>query len=192
MKSNYFSGNLGGNLHLSQALGNMADGHTDTSSASNVSNSSSNLHYEDNSSEFEQYLSSNADKKRFSWNGTLEELESFVDTKPSRLIDDGDNGFKTKKSYYSSGAILKLPNVTLKFYRNTKTLQVQGKAAEDVRDIFNELIQNNLLVADSTEDTAEHSIDSAMINEEHIPTANNILITDQNDPQTFKNEIDKI
>ena len=92
----------------------MADGHTDTSSASNVSDSSSNFHYEGNSFDFEQYLSYNADKKRFSWNGTLEELESFVDTKLSRLIDDGDNGLKTKKSYNSSGAILKLPNVTLK------------------------------------------------------------------------------
>ena len=68
----------------------MADGHTDTSSASNVSDSSSNFHYEGNSFDFEQYLSYNADKKRFSWNGTLEELESFVDTKLSRLIDDGD------------------------------------------------------------------------------------------------------
>ena len=170
----------------------MADGHTDTSSASNVSHSSSNLHYEGNSFELEQYLSYNADKKRFSWNGTLEELESFVDTKLSRLIDDGDNGSKTKKSYNSSGAILKLPNVTLNFYRNTKTLQVQGKAAEDVRDILNELIQNNLLVADLTEDTAEHSIDSAMINEEHTSSVNNTLITDQNDPQTVKNEIDKL
>ena len=173
----------------------MADEHADTSSASNVSDSFSNLHYEDNSSEFEQHLSYNADKKRFSWNGTLEELESFVDTKLSRLIDDGDSGFKTKKSYNSFSAILKLPNVTLNFYRNTKTLQVQGKAAEDVKDILNELIQNNLLVADLTEDTAEHIIDSAMINEEHeehISTVNNTLVTDQNDPQIFKNEIDKL
>ena len=167
----------------------MADGHTDTSSASNVSDSSSNLHYEGNSFDFEQYLSYNADKKRFSWNGTLEELESFVDTKLSRLIDDGHNGSKTKKSYNSSGAILKLPNVTLNFYRNTKTLQVQGKAAEDVRDILNELIQSNLLVV---EDTAEHSIDSAMINKEHTSSVNITLITDPNDPQTVKNEIDKL
>ena len=42
----------------------MADGHTDTSSASNVSDSSSNFHYEGNSFDFEQYLSYNADKKR--------------------------------------------------------------------------------------------------------------------------------
>ena len=42
------------------------------------------------------------------------------------------------------------------------------KAAEDVRDILNELIQNNLLGADLTDYTAELSIDSAMINEEHI------------------------
>ena len=40
---------------------------------------------------------------------SLEELESFVDTKLLRLIDDGDNGFKSKKSYNSSSAILKLP-----------------------------------------------------------------------------------
>ena len=170
----------------------MADGHTDMSSASNVSDSSSNLHYEDNSSEIEQYLSYNADKKRFSWNGTLEKLESFVDTKLSRLIDDGDNGSKTKKSYNSSSSTLKLPNVTLTFYRNTKTLQVQGKAAEDVKDILGELIQNNLLAADLTGGTAEHSIDSVMINEEHISTVNNTLITDQNVPQTFQNEIDKL
>lgn len=70
-------------------------------------------------------------------------------------------------------------------------LQVQGKVAEDVRDILNELIQNNLLVADLTEDTAKRSIDSTMINEEHISTVNNISVTDQNDPlkmtlQTFK------
>ena len=77
----------------------MADGHTDTSSASNVSDLYSNFHYEGNSFDFEQYLSYNANKKRFSWNGTLEELESFVDTKLSRLIEDGDNGLKTKKSY---------------------------------------------------------------------------------------------
>ena len=170
----------------------MADEHADTSSASSASDSSSNLHYKDNFSEFEHHLSYNADKKRFSLNGTLEELESFVDTKLSRLIDDGDSGFKTKKSYNSSSAILKLPNVTLNFYRNTKTLQVQVKAADDVRDILNELIQNNLLVADLTEDTAEHSIDSAMINEEHVSTVDNTLVTDQNDPQTFKNEIDKL
>ena len=186
----------------------MANGHTDTSSALNVSDSSSNFNHEDNSCEFDQHLSYNADKKRFSWNGILEELESFVDTKLSRLIDDGDgdsdrgtqrnisvkylfgwkvdSGFKTKKSYNSSSAILKLPNVTLNFYRNTKTLQVQGNAAEDVRDILNELIQNNLLVADLTEDTAEHNSDSAMINEEHISTVNNTLVTERNGPQTFK------
>ena len=75
----------------------MADGHTDPSSASNVSDSSFNLHYEDNSSEFKQYLSYNAEKKRFSWSGTLKELESFVDIKLSRLINDGDQRFKVKE-----------------------------------------------------------------------------------------------
>ena len=43
--------------HIKVVISNMADGHTDMSSASKVSDSSSNLHYEDNSSEFEQYLS---------------------------------------------------------------------------------------------------------------------------------------
>ena len=59
-------------------------------------------------------------------------------------------------------------------------------------DILNELIQNNLLVSDLTEDTAGYSIDSAMINEEHISTVDNALITDQNVPQNFQNEIDKL
>ena len=31
-----------------------------------------------------------------------------------------------------------------------------------------------------------------MINKEHISTANNTLITDQNDPQIFKNVVDKL
>ena len=69
---------------------------------------------------------------------------------------------------------------------------MQGKVVEDVRDIPDELIQNNLLVANLTEDTAEHSIDSAMIDVEHISTLNNTLINDQNDPQTIKNKIDKL
>ena len=42
----------------------MADGHTDTSSASNVSDLSSNFHCEGNSFDFEQYLSYNADKEK--------------------------------------------------------------------------------------------------------------------------------
>ena len=50
----------------------------------------------------------------------------------------------------------------------SRPLQVQGKAAEDVRDILYELIQNNLLVADSSEDTAEHNIDTVTINVEHL------------------------
>ena len=54
------------------------------------------------------------------------------------------------------------------------------------------MIQINLLVANLTEDTAEHSIDSAMIDVEHIFTVNNTLINDQNDPQTIKNKIDKL
>ena len=87
----------------------------------------------------------------------LKSLKVLSIIKVSRLINDDDNDLKTKKSYNSSGAILKLPNVTLNFYRNTKTLQLQGKAAEDVRDIFNELIQNNLLVENLT-DTAEHRL----------------------------------
>lgn len=69
---------------------------------------------------------------------------------------------------------------------------MQGKAAEDVRDVLNELIQNNFFVANLTGNTAEHNIDSTMINEEHISTVNNTLITNQNDLQTFKNEIDKL
>lgn len=53
-----------------------------------------------------------------------------------------------------------------------------------------------MLVENLTKDTAEHSTDSAIINEEHdeehISTMNNTLINDQNDSQTVKNEIDKL
>ena len=68
---------------------------------------------------------------------------------------------------------------------------MQGKATEDVRDIRHGLIQNNLFVENWIKDTAKHSIDSTIINKEHISTLNNTLINDQNDPQTVKNEIDK-
>ena len=66
------------------------------------------------------------------------------------------------------------------------------EVVEDVRDILNELIQNNFLVANLTEDTAKHSIDSAMIDAEHTSSVNNTLINDQNDRQTIKNKIDKL
>ena len=57
-----------------------------------------------------------------------------------------------------------------------KTLHMQGDVTEDVRDICNELIQNNLFVENLIEDTAEHSINSTIIIKEHISTLNNTLI----------------
>ena len=48
------------------------------------------------------------------------------------------------------------------------------------------------MLVENLTDTAEHSTDSAMINEEHISTVNSTLINDQNYPETVKNETDKL
>ena len=110
----------------------MANGSPVNGSTLTVSNSSSTSYCDNNSFFLDQYISYNSDKNRFSWNSTLEDLETFIDTRLSRLIDDAGNGEKSTKSYNSSCAILKLPNATVNFYRSTKTLQVQEKAAADV------------------------------------------------------------
>ena len=60
-------------------------------------------------------------------------------------------------------------NVMFNFYRNKKTLEVQGRAAGDVRDILEEVVNNKLLVERLTEETivlAEHNINTAAITEE--------------------------
>ena len=84
----------------------MAHGHANASCASAISDSSSTLYYSENSLYLNQYLSYNVPKNRFSWNGTLEDLETIVHTKLSQLIDDGGNDDKSTKSYNSSCAIL--------------------------------------------------------------------------------------
>ena len=94
----------------------------------------------------------------------------------------------------SSCAVLKLSDVTFNFYRNTKTLQVQGRAAGEVRDILEEVVNNKLLVDRSTEETivlAGQNINTAAITEEPpertIPE--NITVMDDPSEQTEQDSI---
>lgn len=149
----------------------------------------------------------NAAKNRFSWNGTLEDLETFIVARLTRPTDDavdGGNSDKLTKSYNSSCAILKLSDATFNFYRNTKTLQVQGRAAEDVKLILKEVVNNIQPAEKLTEETAEHNNSGTIvINEEpddQYTSPENITSTDDlnvqdsiiSDSETVKNEIDKL
>lgn len=94
----------------------MAYAHANASSSLTLSDSSSSLYCDDSYLELDQYSSYNVGKKRFSWNGTVEDLETFIDRRLIRSVDDGGNSDKlTNKSCNSSCAILKLSDVTFNF-----------------------------------------------------------------------------
>ena len=84
----------------------------------------------DCSFDFGRFLSFNPAKKRFIWNGSVEELSRFIEVKFAMGNDCDGGGFV--KSSTDSCAVFKLPNVTFNFYANTRTLQIQGSACIDV------------------------------------------------------------
>ena len=59
----------------------MADAHANASSSLIISDSSSSVYCDDNYLDLDQYLSYNVGKKIFSWNFTVEDLETFIDTR---------------------------------------------------------------------------------------------------------------
>ena len=65
----------------------MTDAHANASSSLIISDSSSSVYYDDNYLDLDQYLSCNVGKKRFSWNGTVEDLETFIDARLIRSVD---------------------------------------------------------------------------------------------------------
>ena len=165
------------------------------------------MYYDENLLDLDQYLLYNTAKNRFSWNGTLEDLETFIVARLTRSTDDADGGNSDKltKSYNSSCAILRLSDATFNFYRNTKTLQVQGKAAEDVKVILKEVVNNMQLAENVTEETVEHNNNYTIaINEEshdQDTSPENVTSTDDinvqesiiSDSETaINNEIDKL
>lgn len=93
----------------------------------------------------------------------------------------------TAPAPFSSYLMLRL---IFNFYRNTKTLQVQGRAAKDVRDILEEVVNNKLLVERSTEETIvlpEHNMPTEEPPERTIPE--NITVMDDPREQAEQDSI---
>ena len=145
--------------------------------------STSPLHV-DSLSDLVRFLSFNPTKKRFSWDGSVEELSRFIEASFAKGIDCDGGGIT--KSRTGSCAVFKLPNVTFNFYPNTRTLQIQGSACTDVRNHLEEVV-NQLKSKDGKESAeaifvednsdinvpmndVEESNDSLEINETNIPT----------------------
>ena len=145
--------------------------------------STSPLHV-DSLSDLVRFLSFNPTKKRFSWDGSVEELSRFIEASFAKGIDCDGGGITTSRT--GSCAVFKLPNVTFNFYPNTRTLQIQGSACTDVRNHLEEVV-NQLKSKDGKESAeaifvednsdinvpmndVEESNDSLEINETNIPT----------------------
>ena len=106
----------------------MADAHGDSSSVSNVSDS---LNLDENGSlSLDRYLS--------------------YDSVKNSVVE-------LTKSCNASCAVLKLPDATFNFYRNTRTLQVQGRAIDEVKGFLEEIV-NNLLAESLNEEETEENV----------------------------------
>jgi len=130
--------------------------------------SSSPLHV-DFSSDFARFLSFNPAKKRFIWNGSVEDLSRFIEVKFAMGNDCDGGGFV--KSSTDSCAVFKLPNVTFNFYPNTRTLQIQGSACIDVRNHLEEVV-SHLKSKDKKE--SEEAIFIEDNNESSVPAVNGL------------------
>lgn len=91
-------------------------------------------------SDLVQVLSFNPTKKRFSWDGSVEDLTRFIEVEFANERDC-DGGGMTKLRTISC-AVFKLPTVTFNFYPNTKTLQIQGSACAGVRNHLEEVVSH--------------------------------------------------
>ena len=67
--------------------------------------------------------------RQYKWHGTTGQLEQFV-TRKLKIPLDTD---LLQKFNNGSCLVLKTPSVTFNFYIKTKTLQVQGKATEEIK-----------------------------------------------------------
>ena len=93
-------------------------------------------------SELDQFLDYNSNKKRFLWNGNTGDLGKFIEDRVLSCGEDEEHDApELAISSNSQYAVFKTPLATINFYYGTKTLQVQGKACNEMRnrllDIFN-------------------------------------------------------
>ena len=79
----------------------------------------------------DDFLVFNSDRNQFKWTGSVEQFESYMIQRLNVSKEDvqskGNNG---------TCMVWKTPNVTFNFYLKTKTLKVQGKAVDPIREIL--------------------------------------------------------
>ena len=159
----------------------MASGRSDSRSVSCCSNPCS-LEQTSVFSEVDNFLVYDSSKNRFFWNGTAADLEKFIE---HRLIaPEEDGGSDLTASSNDHCAVFKTPSATFNFYLRTKTLQVQGKASGEMKNILLEVVnsrtkttQSDFINGDdsatSTEETRledNPNSSDAIIMEEAIPS----------------------
>jgi len=79
----------------------------------------------------DDFLVFNSDRNQFKWTGSVEQFESFMLHRLNVSQEDVQS-----KANNGTCMVWKTPNVTFNFYLKTKTLEVQGKAVDSIREIL--------------------------------------------------------
>ena len=77
----------------------------------------------------DNFLVFNSGKNQFKWTGSVQQLESFI----FQTLNISQEHAQSKANN-GTCVVWKTPNATFNFYLKTKTLQVQGKAVETIRN----------------------------------------------------------
>ena len=96
--------------------------------------------------EVDQFLNYNYKDKKLVWNGSVNDLETFLKNKLSSATEDGNNSTINRINYSTNTkyTIFKSGHVTVKFYPTTGTLQIQGKQGSDLKSKLLDILSPNL------------------------------------------------
>ena len=132
----------------------------------------------------DRFLSFNQRKSRFSWNGSVDELEQFVDARFVKGNEDGDRiSGKLKKSCNGFCVVLKLPYTKFNIYLTTKTLQIQGSACGDIRKSLEDIVKNVPAAQTSNyDDKSEDSAESTVLTNDFSPE--NVTVDHESSPES--------
>lgn len=155
-----------------------------------------------NSLELERFLSFNSIKRRFSWNSTVENLEKFIKHLCYSEDDDKERG-KLTKSSNGTCAVFKVCNATFNFYPNTKTLQVQGSSSQEIKNLLEQIANQQVQPERPQEDNGgdltinggESVINESTLSEsDHLDLTRNdsVVLIEGNHDIDYKNEIGKL
>ena len=79
----------------------------------------------------DHFLVFNSHRNQFKWTGSVEQFESYMIQRLNVSKEDIQS-----KCNNGTCMVWMTPNVTFNFYLKTKTLQVQGKAVDPIREIL--------------------------------------------------------